>query len=363
MRIDFLIGDNPYATTSHFSEKFAEALRRSGAEVRLFYVGGGNFYKAFYAITDDPPDLTCSFSDITLGEKEPLGCAWRIPHLTMCVDHALYFLHQTKSNYSYLSTIDEEDLNFLNQLGFQKAFFLPHGVDRELAKIENEKVYDIAMLSSCIDFEKIRKGWPGKYPQIHKILEEASERVLEEGISCLNALLDLKIVEGLPLYHQEVENYVRGVDRVNLVQALDCPRLHIWGHGNWRRYVKEAKVHRAVSFDLGLQVMSRSKIVLNSAPTLQYGSHERIFHALILGALPMTSDTHYVRKYFSPGENISVYRMRHVKERVDHYLGDDKARIAMTDLGREEVLRNHTWDERAGRLTNFCADLAKCPKN
>src|SRR5262249_1229 len=141
MKIDFLVGNNPYGTTVHFSKGLSEALRRLGVSTRLFWVDDGLFFQAFYDIMADPPDFTCSFSDISL-EKKPLGDLWQIPHLSFLVDPPIYFLHQLLGDYGWVSCVDEHDVAFVKGLGFQRSFFLPHAADRNvLTSVEKERPF------------------------------------------------------------------------------------------------------------------------------------------------------------------------------------------------------------------------------
>jgi spore maturation protein CgeB len=354
MRIDFLIVDNDYGTSSHFSEQLALALQRKGVETRLFYISGGNFYKAFYQIQSDPPDLTCSFSDITIGKNAPLGEAWGICHLSFFIDHAAYFLHQLSPTYSMVGAIDQEDVVFLEQLGFSRAFFFPHGVERELSFGPDLPSYEVSYLGTCIDIEEIEKSWKMKFSQkIRALLDECAYLVLHEGISPLRALLERGVEENLPLLHQELENYVRGKDRLGLLAAIKDQPLHIWGKGKWKKYLPEAKVHRSIPFSSAIDIMRKSKILLNSVPTLQHSSHERLFSAPLVGCLPLTSDTTYARKEFVEGRSMATYRHGSwdaVREKVHFYLNNEEKRKEVVKSAGALILEKHTWDSRADIL-------------
>jgi spore maturation protein CgeB len=359
MKIDFLITDNEYDTAAYFSQHFAAALKKEGVECRLFWIGGGNFYKAYYEITQDPPDLTCSFSDITLGDNELLCEAWQIPHLSLFVDHAIYFLHQLKSKYSLVSCIDSEDVDFLRKMNFERCLFLPHATPKHLFQ-ENreEKIYDMVMLGSCVDVEKIEKKFPKK---LKTLMQELSEKVLKSNsTSCLQALIDAGITQDLPLLHRLLESYVRGKDRLQLLETLKEFDVHIWGQGPWKKYAPKAHLHRPVSFERGLEVMKRAKIVMNSVPSLKFGGHERIFHALALGALPLTSSTTFIHEQFEEGKSILTYRYGHQEQTaacVRDILQDDEKRSKIIHAGQDIVRASHTWETRAKTLLSFLKGL------
>ena len=338
MRIDLLVGENQYDSTLYFSKKLSEALERQGVNTRLFWVADGNFHEAARAIMHEPPDLTCSFSDITVGDNQPIGDQWQIPHLSMLLDPAIYSLHQLKGEYSLISCVDEEDVAFVKELGFERAFFLPHGVDHDLSGYE-ERSYEAVFFGSCFDYEKINASWS---PKIRPLLEQAAERVLSpEGISTLRALLEAGVEKGLPTYHHEVDLYVRAKDRVELVRAFSSTPVHIWGSGPWKRLCPNAIVHRSIPFEKTIEKMKRAKLLLNSAPRFKHGSHERILYGLACGCSVLTGESSFITNHFHDEPSLYTYRYGHWQEISPKY------------SERKVNLNHHSWDQRAKTLITF----------
>lgn len=329
MKIDFLIAENPYGTTVHFARGLAEALKRQGAETRLFWIGEGHFYHAFYTMMGDPPDLTCSFSDISL-QKKPLGELWHIPHLSILIDPAIYFLHQLKGDYSYISCVDENDCDFIRALNFSRVFFFPHGVEANLKTDPHKnRPFDAVFFGTCLDYEAIAERWG----ENRELLTAASERVLNSSeVSILQALVELGVEEErLPLFHYEVDTYTRGKERVELIK--ECP-ASIWGNGPWKKYLPECELHPPVSFEETLNIMKQSKVVLNSSPRFKRGFHERILYAYLCGAAVYTRNTPFLEKNFPE-------------------IGRKWQECA--EIGQQCVLAEHTWDSRAlTLLQHFC---------
>lgn len=346
MKIDFLIGDNPYGSTVHFAKGFSQALERLDVQTRLFWIDDEQFFHALYTILEDPPNITCSFSDITAGGHS-LGELWSIPHLSILLDPAIYFLHQLKGNASLVSCVDEGDCRFLKSLGFPKSFFLPHGVNKELmTPVDNPRPYDVVFFGSCIDYEAVRASWKEKYPlAICSSLDEASERVLSpEGTSILQALTDLGVQEvDLPLLHHELDLYTRGKDRVSLIRSF--PNVHVWGDRGWEKYLSKDTLHPSIAFEATLEVMKQAKVVLNSSPRFKEGFHERIFYALLCGSLAVTGRTPFIEKHFAIGEELAVYNYG------TYEALDLRCAAEIASKGQEKVLKDHTWDNRAAALT------------
>jgi hypothetical protein len=324
MKIDFLIGDNTYGSTVHFAKAFSQALQREGAQTRLHWIGDGHFFHAFHEITRDPPDLTCSFSDVHLSGTS-IGDLWRIPHLSLLIDPAIYFLHHFRGEYSWVSCADRGDVEFVKKLDFERVFYLPHGGDRTLlTSPESERSFEVVFFGSCI--EQTAKD---------ETVLAASERVLtSEGISILQALLELGVSDVLlPRYHAEVDLYTRFLDRVNLLSALKSHEVHIWGNGPWKKHVPNAVVHPPVPFDKTLEIMKKAKVVANSSPRFKNGLHERIIYAPLCGAAVLSAHEGGYTYCYGNWEDQCFDDWKEVAEKL-----------------QAQILSEHTWDHRAKDL-------------
>ncbi len=336
MKIDLLAAGNQYGTGLHFARGLADALERQGSVVRRFWIDDGYFSSAMHEILQDPPDLTCSFADISF-QRLPLGSFWQIPHLSWLVDPPIYFLHQMQGPYSYIACIDQKDALFVEKLPFPRVTFLPHAADKKhLTEIKKERPYKSVFFGSCIDYEEIAKSWPD---QEKELLLEASRRVLSpEGLSIAEVLIDLGIPShDLPCYHGEVDRYTRGKDRVELIRSFP-EAVHIWGEGPWKKYLPSHPIHPAIPFDETLALMKESQLVLNSTPRFKAGAHERLFYALLCGAAVYTGENSYLSKELPEAY---FYQFGHWQAPS---FDDWKVRAL---AGQERVLASHTWEARA----------------
>lgn len=331
MKIDFLIADNPYGSTVHFAKGLAQALERRGVQIRLHWIAEGQYFHAFDVITQDPPDLTCSFSDVHIN-RQPIGDLWQIPHLSLLVDPAIYFLHQLRGDFSWVSCVDLGDVEFIRSLNFERVFYLPHAGDRALLTTPSkERPYEVVFFGSCS--EAIADD---------EIVEAASRRVLSpEDVSILQALVELRVPdEKLPEYHMRVDLYTRFKDRVELLCALKNHQVHIWGSGPWKKYVPHSVVHQAVTFDKALGIMQKAKVVVNSSPRFKQGLHERIISGALCGAAVLSA-------------NGGGYTYRYGEWEDCQF--DDWEEVAAQK--QAEVVAEHTWDARAETLLNNVFNL------
>jgi DUF based on E. rectale Gene description (DUF3880) len=339
MKIDVFAAENTYGTGVHFAKGIASALQSQGVTTRLFWVDEGQFFHAMHAIFDDPPDLTLSFADISLN-RQPIGDLWKISHFTWMVDPPIYFLHQLQGDYSYVGCVDQQDIHFIEKLGFERAYFLPHAADKNhLTPVRKNRPLRAVFFGTCVDYEMIAEQWP---PTIRGQLLEACERVLSPGhISIAQALAEQGISsQDFPFYHGEVDRYTRGKDRVMLIRSFKYP-IHIWGEGPWQKYAPQHHVNPPISFDQALTIMKDAQIVINSAPRFKGGAHERIFYALLSGAAVYTGENSYLKTHLP---DLFTYQFG------EWDLPSFDNWQAIASAGQEKVLASHTWDSRAHDL-------------
>ncbi len=331
MKIDFLIADNPYDTTPYFAEGFIAALQKGGADVRSLKITPATFVDVCKKIQERKPTLTLSFSDITDGGGNSLGNCLQIPHFTYMLDPAIYFLYHLQGSYSYVSCVDQGDVEFVKNLGFERVSFLPHAVDGRVKCYFESPSYDAVFFGTCIDYEALK---------LPPNLMEAANRVLTSDVSILQALIDLKTSDEnlVPSFHL-VDHYTRGKERVELVSAM--PSVSIWGGGPWEKYASHASIYDPIEFNEAIDIMRQAKVVLNSSCRFKRGYHERIFYALLVGTPVITAENPLLKGF----EGVLTYKPGEWESAPD--LLEKEFSI---EAGQARVIDEHTWDSRAKEL-------------
>jgi spore maturation protein CgeB len=362
-----------YNVLPHFTMKFAEALSRAGVSCRLLRAEKNNPKPFLEALFDDTPDCTLSFNGLLPDDKGQFFCdTLKIPHVACLIDSPTQYLALANSDYTIITVPDRFSREFLQGLKCPNVIFMPHGVEKEISYNPGQtRRYDVVMLSSCIDYEAIALQWKKKYSkEICEVMHEAADITLKsKGLSAIQAfvqVMDRRAASSListeqlnfPEIIDEVEIYCKGRDRVELVRAIKGVDLHLFGSHMelWKKYLGDKRgihFHEAVSYDVALEIMQQSKIVLNSCAWLKDGTHERILAAIASGALVLTNENIYMSEHFSDGENIAFYEMgnwEQANEKVHHYLRNEKLREKAVENGFGIVKRHHTWDQRAKSL-------------
>jgi GT2 family glycosyltransferase/spore maturation protein CgeB len=129
-------------------------------------------------------------------------------------------------------------------------------------------------------------------------------------------------------------------------------QLDVYGKG-WEAVREVAPYARGpVPYDELPAIYASAKLVLDdtSGPTLPYGAvNSRVFDALASGTLAITNCEAGARELF--GEDFPLWSSpESLREQVEVLLGDEERRTALARRFRGEVLRHHTYPQRARRL-------------
>lgn len=374
-----------YGVLHHFTKKMSEALTRQGVMCKILESEKNNPAPFLEELFNNPPDCTLSFNGLLPDDEGRFFCDLiKIPHVACLVDSPNQFFLLAKSPLTIITCPDRFACDFFKGLNCEKVLFMPHGVEQDLNFNETEKrIYDVTMLSSCIDYEAIRKSWPKIFSKgLCQVLDEAAEMTLSDSetpyVQAFVQTLDrhaskLGGIDPREINFFEVldqlEMYIRGKDRIKLVQGIKDAKVDVFGSAEsadiWKKYLGSQSnviIHDAVPFEEALKIMKQSRIVLNSCPWIKNGTHERILAALACGALVITNENIYMRENFKDNKDIVFYqhgKWDRANDVVNEYLSDENKRKKLVEKGRQKVMKHHTWDQRA---ENLLRELKGCLK-
>lgn len=362
--IDVLLpSTSQYNVLNHFTLKLYEAFIRQGTKCRLL---SGD--ERIYATLSNPPDFTIGFNGALKMEDGTFFCDHiNVPHVSCLVDPPFRFLELIKSPNIIISCDDQEGCALLKARGFDRAIFMPHAVEPELAPDSTvDRIYEISFLGTCIDPTKQKEQWGKKFSAktLH-FMEEAASVCLENNkISFMTVLLKYFDPAKDQQVFEAVEIYVKGVDRLKLLHSFPDCQIHVFGAGlegeEWKKILKNEVnfiVHSPVSYLQALEIMKQSKIVLNSSIKNKRGAHERVFTAAACGAVVITNDNSWMREQFRDEKELILYNNQDLtkcSKLVKSLLENEDKRRSIAEEGRKHVMAGHTWDHRVRHLlTSF----------
>lgn len=377
-KVCFLANYNQYETKRHFTEKLSKALNRKGIETKIFDVDEDRIHEnVISALQDEKPDFTASFNTVLpFPDNSYLWDVLQTPHLSILLDPSIYSVNLIQSPYSIVSCVDRFDCYGLMTQNFDRVFFMPHAVEKELFErpAEENKEYDVVFIGSCYDYESIRDAWKREFPSsISNVLENAANILFSDNKTPLQetlvrawqeSKLSAEGVDFLKLFTY-LDKYTRGLDRAQLISSIKDCEIHIFGEQfqddpnaikGWKQQLAgrdNIVYHEPIPYEDSLEVMRKSKICLNSNPFFKDGSHERLFGAAAGRSLLVTTDNLFVREEFKDGEDLLLYQHKQldgINQKVNHYLSHEEERRKLTDSAFEKAKKSHTWDNRVDLL-------------
>lgn len=388
-RIDVIMPPkSQYRVLHHFTRKLFEALQRNGMSCRLLEAKTRDPAPFLETLFEDPPECTLAFNGILPDAQGNFLCDMiKIPHLAYIVDSPNCFVPLISSPLSMIACVDRASVDFFKGLGFNKAIFVPHGVESTLEVDHSaHRDYDVVMLGSGSDYEAIRASWKEKYPfTLRQAMEEAIEHALADitipyyqaFVQALDRFvskqtgIDPQDIDFLAVL-DEIERFIRSKDRIELLKNINEAKVDVFGfaegHNDWSKYLgnqSNVTIHDPVPFEQALDIMKHTKILLNSCPWIHCGGHERIFSGFACGALVLANENVYLNQQFVDGESIVFYRPGHwdkANHRINEYLADAEKREKIVRKGRDLVMKFHTWDQRAQVLIQELPKLLEIVK-
>lgn len=375
-KIICLTNYNQYESKRCFTESLAKELRSLGHQVAVFDADKTKSLGALVALAEENPDLVLTFHALL---PLPSGHqVWEVvPSSFFCIllDPAIYSTAIIKSEECIIGTIDYDDLSVIHSIrGINNSFFFPHAVDKELFNVEHEKKeWEAVFLGSCYDYVSIEKIWKEKYEKaVVDMLYDAAELALFDNSTSLysaflQAAKEHKTTPNAVNYHDafyELDIYVRGKERVQMLRAFRSIPLHVFGDvfeafpgasNGFEYYLSDCKnivIHPSVSYKKSFEMQRKARFTLNSSIMYKNGSHERLFTPAACRSLLVTSDGIYIRNIFSEEQVIinAPLDYKTLEQKVVAIGADPDLYSKMLESYRQTVLSDHTWEQRAKLL-------------
>lgn len=177
---------------------------------------------------------------------------------------------------------------------------------------------------------------------MEQIIEET---LLSDGITLPDDRLR-QVIRALHYIDMYASSYYRELFVKTLVNA-GLP-VTIYGRGwdicDWLGK-SNVDFRGAVNAYDAVKLMRNAKIVLNSMPWFRDGSHDRVFNAMLSGAVAVSEESIYMREAVPKncGVLFSLDEMGAMPDKIKSLAADEKTAQALADCGFSHAKSMHTW--------------------
>lgn len=357
----------------YFIERMAEGLK----EAHVLDISGNTFYQQLGrldAVIDETTDVI-TFDSVGIGVETAGGLNyWELKRVRLhniFVDAPICFYHVLESRLKCMQVIviDRYHKEFIKTYYPDcPVAFMPHGgarlpYDKEVAyedrtievlyvgsrKFEEQPVIIDAFPDGGRELFHTVEQMLMKYP--HMTLEQVFYIYMDEIGMKVEPQMQLTIIGAL---YDVILRKVRSHYQVEIIEALASAGVHVevYYGDEWKeiagKYPGYITVHEKISPEECLELMCNSKITLNIQPWFKYGSHERIYNAMLNGSVCVTDTSEYLLKHFKNGRDIVFYELHDLDGMVRNVkmLLENPGYAKNIIENQKKAAANSTWQNR-----------------
>jgi len=390
-RLRIVIFEGVMQIMDYVAEQFRKSFEALGHEVFVFQAKDfANASKEFLQFVSGGIDFALLFNNagayLNSTNGKNIWDTLKIPCFDFLFDHPMYYFDSLDeiSPYCVVTCVDRKHIDYIRRFypAVTKSFFLPLGGEETLCPEPipwEDRSIDALYVGS------LKKASCAKSDTFSRIITDYlcthTDKTTEDAIeTCLLYLSDADFFTLFPefshigavskiddvILKKVVETYrfcdtnVNSIYRERLVTELVNAGIdvHVYGDGwtnpallenpcfHYGGYISQADC---------LKKMQNTKIVLNSMPWFKDGTHDRVYNAMLCGAVCVTDPSKYLAEQFIDGEDIIYYSLNEMDKLPvlvkDILSNPDKAK-QMTETAYQKTVLNHTWQNRAIDLLN-----------
>lgn len=389
-------------TLSYFSRQLADALALWGYHSFFYDISGKELslkHATKFIKAGETAVITFNFIGLS-GEaflEEKNGCSiWEnycLPVYCILVDHPLYYQKQLRSGIKNLRVfcIDRQHVEYMRRFFPEiPCSFLPlagnltkaeyhcllegNGAASKLQKQwipYGERAYDVAFIANYVKLPTIEEHFTSQTQEYidfyHEILndlrlhpDQPLDPVFEKFIKRETGEVSDGELQSAYYGMLFLDMYNRTYFRERTVRTLvdSGVKVHVFGKDWEKLSVKHPEnlicSGQQLDSEGCVQVLQNARIALNTMPWFKDGAHDRIFTAMLHGAVSLTDPSIYLKERFRDGRELRFYELERLDEIADiakEMLSLPNETEYMARLAFETAVREDTWMNRAYAVT------------
>lgn len=301
-----------------------------------------------------------------------------IPCINILVDHPYWYhnILMRTPQVGVVLNIDRKHSQYVERFYPHIPFtgFLPHGGTPAEHKLKpmTERTIDVLYAGSLFaDYAISQKPDFTRFPfPAEEICQESIAFLLAHPGNTIESVVEEQLLQNdIVLPDEELRQFISSCVYIERVvssyyrekivgdMAKAGIALTLYGEG-WLRCdwlgLPNVSYGGRISPKEVLEKMEDSKIVLNTMPWFKDGSHERIFNAMLRGAVVVSETSSYLEEVLPDNAwvpfGLSQDNLADLPYRVSELLSDEEKLQAIALAGYDLAYPEHTWQARAQEL-------------
>lgn len=369
-----------YESNEVFALEMEKQLKKQGCEVVVCdamdeKTGQEEFVKLIGASFDAIIDFNSVLPLAEMADGTPLLDRIDAPFYNYIVDHPMFHHRslQVKLKNYHLICIDRKHAAYARECypHIKTVTFLPLGAMNALIPVDFEKKNTDILFSGTYMPSKEHYDVIQNFSKEHKreVLEVIDRMLAEHGKPLEDILREFYAQKGIclkgnmlrdtMLTFYRADYFVRTYYRENLIEGLLKEGLCLEVMGcDWERYqtkyAKNLKIRESVGYELNLQMIAKSKILLNVQPLFKDGIHDRVFSAMANRTMAVSDTSVYMEEEFENGRDLILYQQDKISDlakTLTDCLEHQEKIVEIAEAGYQKAMSGHTWENRMQQFT------------
>lgn len=374
-----------YATLDLFTDEIYKELKKQGFNVLIFDVN--NFQQSlmkFAQFAQTPIAFALSYNNLGFNmELVPGHNMWDqlgIKFINILMDHPFHY-HKALIDAPkdcIVFTCDRNHVEYIKRFypNIAQTYYLPHGAaytdcGKEWDQRSIDVLYAGGLSSDLVD---------GLKPDVSKYTDfdandlvncvtdtlirnpsMTTENAIEQYLSDIGLLYQDDKLREIISDFRIVESYAVSYFREKVIETLVNAGINVTVYGNgWtKREVinnPHMKYGGLISPSDVLEKMKESKIVLNTMTWFKDGSHDRVFHGMLAGAVCVTDYSKYISEVVKNGYNGFVFeldKLGDMTKLIRDILAGNADVEKIIENGRKTGIKEHLFDSRVEIILKY----------
>lgn len=367
-----LATNQPIPVLAYIAEQYASALETLGCTVFRYDIQDfANSYVSLLAFQKSGLDASVVFNNLGFRmqtqTKKSLWDIWNVPCYNIIVDHPMHYfdtLDYAPDN-GIVVCADRNHIDYIKRFypSVQKTVFLPTA---------GQYLKSYSDLKPFAE-RSIEVLFIGAYKYDYMPYDKFAMQLITESIQSPSKTFEAIVNDCLESNHQvlaetelkeliqkysyiDVNSY--SLFRQKIIESLLNAGINVTVYGTrWEltdlctypNFIYKGEC----SVEDGIRLMENSKIVLNQLANFKAGASERVFEAMLQGAIALTDESLYLKENFVDSVDIKFYSLEHLEklpEIVQSILNNPVSTEAIRQNAYKKASAKHTWSHRASML-------------